>query len=263
MKKKGKNIKPKRIKEYVEICDRSYDYNKYGALLKRYFAHRGVHNVYPENSLPAFQEAINLNLAIEIDVHLTKDNNLVVFHDDNLKRMTGVDDFVRFKTLSELKQLNLDKTQFKIPTLKEVLNLVAGKTGILLEIKTEGNTKRLCKKLVEELKEYKGDVFIQSFNPFALRHFYKFAPHYLRGQLSSYFAEDSLFWLKKIFVKTLAFNKFAHVDFVAYNIKNMPNKYVNKTKVPILSWSIKTKEEFLKARKVSNNLIIDDVNCIK
>lgn len=262
MKKNVKKIKSKVIKKEVEICDRQYDTLKYGGLLKRYFAHRGVHGEYPENSLPAFQEALNNNMAIELDVHLTKDNHLVVFHDDNLERMTGVNDFVKYKTLDEIKQLNLGQTQYKIPTLKEVLNLVAGKTGILLEIKTENNTKKICKKVIEELKDYTGEVFIQSFNPFALRYFYKNAPTFLRGQLSSFFHNDTLSWIKKTLIKTLSFNKFAHVDFVAYNIKNLPNKFVNKTDVPILTWSIKTQEEYLKAKKVSNNLIIDDISCL-
>lgn len=262
MKKKAKKIKSKVVKEEVAICDRQFDCVKYGALLKRYFAHRGVHGEYPENSLPAFQEALNNNMAIELDVHLTKDNFLVVFHDDNLKRMTGENDFIKYKTLEEVKHLDLLDTQYKIPTLKEVLTLVAGKTPILLEVKTENNTKRICKTIIEELKEYKGDVFIQSFNPFVLRYFYKHAPTYLRGQLSSFFKQDSLSWIKKFLIKTLKLNRFAHVDFVAYNIKNLPNKYVNKTKVPVLTWSIKTREEYLKAKKVSNNLIIDDISCM-
>ena len=262
MKKKVKKIKTKAVKEEVAICDRQFDCVKYGSLLKRYFAHRGVHGEYPENSLPAFNEAIERKYAIELDVHLSKDNHLVVFHDDNLHRLTGVDDFIKHKSLEEIKQLNLLDTQYKIPTLKEVLNLVAAKTPILLEIKTENNTKRICKAVIEELKDYNGDIFIQSFNSFVLRYFYKLAPNYLRGQLSSFFTNDTLGWIKKTLIKTLRLNKFAHVDFIAYNIKNLPNKYVNKTKVPVLTWSIKTHEEFLKAKKVSNNLIVDDFDCL-
>lgn len=262
MKKKVKKIKNKIVKEEVAICDRQFDSVKYGALLKRYFAHRGVHGEYPENSLPAFQEATNNNMAIELDVHLTKDNSLVVFHDDNLKRMTGQDEYLRFKTVKELKELNLQDSQYKIPTLKEVLGLVAGKTPILVEVKTENNTNKICKVLIEELKDYKGDIFIQSFNPFVLRYFYKHAPNYLRGQLSSFFKNDKLGWLKKVLIRSLRLNKFAHIDFVAYNIQNMPNKYVNKLNVPILSWSIRTHQEFLKAKKVSNNLIVDNIDAL-
>lgn len=249
------------MKKEIDEKNRVFD-EKYAGLLKRYFAHRGIHGEFPENSLPAFQEAIDKKFGIELDVHLTKDNELVVFHDDSLNRMTGEDNFVRFLTLSELKKLKLKGSHEKIPTLAETLNLVAGKTPILLEIKVENNTKKLCKKIIEELKNYTGEVFIQSFNPFALRFFYKHAPQYLRGQLSSFFVDDSINFIKKNVVKKLMLNKFAHIDFVSYNIKDLPNKYVEKLNVPILSWSIKTHEQFLKAKKTSDNLIVDDINSL-
>lgn len=246
----------------VNICDRQYDQEKYKKLLSRYFAHRGVHLAFPENSIPAFQSAIDMNLGIELDVHLSKDGEVVVFHDDNLFRMTGEKDYVRFKTLEELKQLKLNKTEYTIPTLKEVLDLVAEKTPILLEIKTENNTKKVCQKTIDVLKEYKGDVFVQSFNPFALRYFYKHEPKYLRGQLSSYFKSSSLNFAKKVIIKKLRLKNFAHIDFVSYNIDDLPNKYVNNTTVPVLTWTIRTKEQFKKAKVVSNNLIIDNVDVI-
>lgn len=267
--KKEKKIKQKELKKQarknkknVAICDREFDLNKYGSLLKRYFAHRGVHIVYPENSMPAFNEAIKLNMAIELDVHLTKDKQLIVFHDDNLERMAGVNEYVRFMTLSELQEIKLDNTDYTIPSFKQVLDFVAGRVPILVEIKTEANTKKLCSKLIEELKGYKGEIFIQSFNPFALRYFYKHAPTYLRGQLSSFFKGNKLGFFKRILIKSLRLNGFAHVNFVAYNIDNLPNKYVNRTNIPVLTWTIKTKEQFVKAKIASNNLIIDNIDVI-
>lgn len=260
MKKKNKKIKQEKMK--VNICEREYDLTKYGKLLSRYFAHRGVHSVYPENSLPAFKTAIDMKMAIELDVHLTKDKDIVVFHDDNLYRMTGVKDYVRFKTVTELKELRLLNTDYKIPTLKEVLTLVNGQTPILLEVKTEANTRKLCKELIKQLADYKGDIFIQSFNPFVLRYFYKNAPGYLRGQLSSAFIGKKLGRLKKAIIRKLRLNKFAHVDFIAYDIRDLPNKYVNKSNVPILAYTIRTKEEFDKAKIASNNLIIDNIEVI-
>lgn len=258
-----KNRKQKKDKQTVRICDRSFDMEKYGALLKRKFAHRGVHTSFPENSLPAFNEAIKNNLAIEIDVHLSKDKKLVVFHDDFLFRMTGVKDYVRFKTLEELKELKLQNTEHTIPTLKETLKFIDGRVGILLEIKTEANTKKICKEVIEELRTYKGNVFIQSFNPFVLRYFYKHAPNYLRGQLSSFFIGQKLGFIKKFVIKKLMLKNFSHADFIAYNIENMPNKYINKANLPILAYTIKTKEQFDKAKIVSNNQILDNIEVLK
>ncbi|MBQ8430710.1 MAG: glycerophosphodiester phosphodiesterase, partial [Clostridia bacterium] len=222
----------------------------------------GVHSQFPENSIPAFNEAIKHNLAIELDVHLTKDKKLVVFHDDNLERMTGVNNFVRFLTLDELREIKFKDSEYSIPSLQEVLKFVDGRVPILLEIKTENNTNSICKAVVEELKDYKGEIFIQAFNPFVLRKFYKIAPQYLRGQLSSYFIGKKLGLFKKLMIKKLALKKFAHIDFVSYNIENLPNKYVFNCNLPVLSWTIKTKEEFLKAKTVSNNLIIDNIEVI-
>lgn len=255
-------IMKQKTKKIVNICDRQFDMDKYQKLLSRYFAHRGVHSAFPENSIPAFQTALDMKWGIELDVHLSKDGEVVVFHDDNLYRMTGVKDYVRFKTLEELKLLKLNNTEYTIPTLKEVLDLVAGKTPILLEIKTENNTKKICQKTIDVLKGYRGDVFIQSFNPFALRYFYKHEPKYLRGQLSSFFAKDSLNFVKKVIIKKMKLNKFAHIDFVSYNIDDLPNRYVNNTHVPVLTWTIRTKEQFQKAKIASNNLIVDNVEVI-
>lgn len=249
-------------KQIVNVCEREFDRAKYGGLLKRYFAHRGVHDVYPENSLPAFKEAIERGFGIELDVHLTRDNKIVVFHDDNLFRMTGKKEYIRYLSLKELKAFKLKETDYTIPSLKETLELVAGKTPILLEIKTEFNTKKVCKYLIEELKSYNGEVFIQSFNPFALRYFYKHAPNYLRGQLSSFFAGKKLGFLKRVVIKKLRLNRYAHVDFVSYNIHDLPNRYVNKTNTPVLTFTIKTKEDFIKGKTVSNNLIMDNVDLI-
>ena len=171
-------------KHFTPIIQRDFDKDKYRDLLRRPFAHRGVHSEYPENSMPAFQSAIDLNLAIELDIHLTKDGQIVVFHDDNLKRMSGVDEYIKFLTYDQIKQYKLNDTEYEIPLLVDVLNLVKGKVPILIEIKTNNNMKKLVPALKQVLDGYKGTIFIQSFNPFALRRCYKLMPNVLRGQLS-------------------------------------------------------------------------------
>ncbi|MBQ7798464.1 MAG: hypothetical protein IJ371_05015 [Clostridia bacterium] len=174
-------------KKIVPIIQRTYDKDKYRDLLRRPFAHRGVHAEYPENSMPAFQKSMDLNLSIELDIHLTKDGQIVVFHDDNLKRMTGNNEFIKFLTYDQIKQYKLNNTDYHIPLLKEVFELVKGKVPILIEIKTNNNMKKLVPQLKKEIDNYKGKVFIQSFSPFALRRCYKAMPDVLRGQLSSFF----------------------------------------------------------------------------
>lgn len=250
-------------KNFTPVIQRDFDKDKYRDLLRRPFAHRGVHNEYPENSIPAFQESIDLNFGIELDIHLTKDGQIVVFHDDNLKRMTGVNEYIKFLTYDQIKQYKLNNSEYGIPLLVDVLNLVKGKVPILIEIKTNNNMKKLVPALKQVLNSYKGAIFIQSFNPFVLRRCYKLMPNVLRGQLSSFFAGDHLRAYKKIPIKKLFFKKFSHIDFVSYNIDNLPNKYVNNIDIPILAWTIKTKEDYIKAKENANNIIIDNINVLK
>jgi glycerophosphoryl diester phosphodiesterase len=251
------------MKNNVSISERTYDKDKYRDLLIRPFAHRGVHSIYPENSLPAFKSAIDSNLAIELDVHLSSDGKVVVFHDDNLKRMTGANEFIKFLNYDQIKQYKLGDTDHTIPTLKDVFDLVKGKVPILIEIKTNNNMKKLVPALKNLIDEYKGKVFIQSFNQFVLRRCYKVMPNVLRGQLSSFFEHDHLRFYKKIPIKRLFFKNFSHIDFVSYNIANLPNKYVYKMDVPVLAWTIKTDEDYISAKQNANNMIVDNIQVLK
>lgn len=250
-------------KEFIPIIQRVYDKDKYRDLLRRPFAHRGVHNEYPENSLPAFEKAVEMKLGIELDIHLTKDEQIVVFHDDNLSRMTGVNEYIKYLTYEQIKDYKLNDTAYGIPLLKQVLDLVKEKVPILIEIKTNNNMKKLVPKLKTELENYRGSIFIQSFNPFVLRRCYKVMPQYLRGQLSSFFVHDHLRFYKKIPIKKLFFKNFSHADFVSYNLENLPNKYVNKMDIPILAWTVRTKDDYVKAKHNANNMIIDNVEVLK
>ena len=109
-------------------------------------AHRGVHDnkSTPENSIKAFYKAVIKKYPIELDIQLTKDNEIVVFHDKNLKRMTGLDKDVEDLTLDEIKKLKLLDTREHIPRLDEVLKLVNGKVLIDIEIKPCKNYKKVC-----------------------------------------------------------------------------------------------------------------------
>ena len=251
------------MKKQDTITKHLFDSVAYRSLLQQPFVHRGVHNIYPENSMPAFEQAINLNLGIELDIHLSNDGKLVVFHDDNLIRMTGVNEYIKLLPYSKISEYRLNNTEYGIPLLSDVLKLVDGKVPLLIEIKTNNNMKKLVPALKQELSNYSGEVFIQSFDPFALRRCYSEMPNILRGQLSSFFKKDKLSWFKKGPIKKLWLNKFAHVNFVSYNIENLPNKYTTKLKVPLLAWTIKTQEDYDKAKKYANNAIVDNIDVLK
>ena len=101
-------------------------------------AHRGLwnHDGAPENSLAAFQLACEAGYGIELDVQLTSDGEAVVFHDDDLKRMTGVEGRVRDRTAADLAELRLAGTDEPIPTLLETMALVGRRAMVHVELKT-------------------------------------------------------------------------------------------------------------------------------
>jgi len=129
----------------------------------KFVAHRGFHNSsdIPENSTLAFELAIKNNFPIELDVHLTSDKELVVFHDENLRRMTGLDKEIEDCTTQELNKLFLNNTIYTIPTLDEVLKLVNCKVPLLIEIKNLRKVGELESLLINKLSNYKGEYIIE------------------------------------------------------------------------------------------------------
>ena len=129
------------------------------------YAHRGLHDNHseaPENSMAAFRLAVEKGYGIELDVQLTKDMVPVVLHDYNLKRACNVDFKVSEHNYEELDQFGLFGSKEKIPTLREVLELVDGKVPLIIELKIPWKAERLCEAVSGLLKNYHGTYCIQS-----------------------------------------------------------------------------------------------------
>ena len=190
----------------------------------RNYAHRGLHSrdkKVPENSLAAFRLAAEAGYGVELDVQLSRDGQVVVFHDDTLNRVCGVDAKVCDKTLEELQQLRLCGSEETIPLFTDVLQVIAGKGPIICELKTGARNRELCRKTLDILLQYEGDVCIESFNPMIVGWFRFHAPQLVRGQLASptesYQGEVSL---PKAFVLShLLLNFIARPQFIAYELK--------------------------------------------
>ena len=155
-------------------------------LLATDYAHRGLHTAsLPENSLSAFKNALDNSYGIELDVQLSSDGEIFVFHDKSVARLCGVKKDLTAMTAEEIKQLRLLGTDEQIPTLNEVLKLIDGRVPLLIEIKYYANNEKLCASLAETLDTYIGSFAIQSFDPRILRYFKKYRPRFARGQLVS------------------------------------------------------------------------------
>ncbi len=135
-------------------------------------AHRGLHNKeFTENGRKAFQNAVDHNRAIELDVHLTKDNQLIVVHDSDLQRVTGKEGVVETRTVKEIKDNYRLLDGEQLPTFQEVLRLVDEQVPRLVELKTyKGNNAPLAKRAREELSGIKDkkNFRIIAFDPRAL-----------------------------------------------------------------------------------------------
>ena len=229
-------------------------------LVEQPIAHRGFHekNV-PENSLLAFSKAIEKGYAIELDVQLLSDNTVVVFHDESLARMTGNDGYLRFLSKKDLKSLTLKGSKETIPTLEEVLKLVDGRVPLLIEIKNKHKVGDLEQAVIDLLKNYQGEYAVQSFNPYSLGYFRQHAPNILRGQLAGYLKNEKISWFKKFLLKRMHFNKkISQPNFISYEAATLPNRFVRKFKnLPLLAWSVKSKEEYLKIVKYCDNIIFE------
>jgi glycerophosphoryl diester phosphodiesterase len=100
--------------------------------------HRGARAYEPENTLRSFKKALEIGVdAVELDVRKTKDNQLVVIHDPDIKRTTDGEGLVSELTLGEIKGFSAEKGE-KIPTLKEALDFLDKKVKIVIELKETG-----------------------------------------------------------------------------------------------------------------------------
>lgn len=231
-------------------------------------AHRGLFNKsegIPENSIPSFQKAIEEGYPIELDVHLLEDGKIVVFHDDDLNRMTGVKKKIKDCIYDEIKDLKLDKTNYTIPLFSEVLDLVDGRVPILIELKSDRKVGETEKELVKLLENYKGKYAVQSFSPLSIYWFKKNYPEIVRGQLAANFSNDRMFCLKKFILKNLYLNFLTNSDFISYSISSFPNKRVedfrNKGKL-VLGWTVRKKEDLEKSKKYCDNIIGENLKAL-
>ena len=222
-----------------------------------HYAHRGLHDNEtdaPENSMAAFRKAVEAGYGIELDVQLTKDRIPVVFHDETLNRVCGVDDKVRDYTYEQLQGFLLCNSREKIPKFESFLKMVNGRVPLIVEIKIHENPNTVCKEVDKILKEYHGVYCIESFHPLAVNWYKLHRPEVVRGQLSSNFvkegrpkrADESL-------VQYLVTNFICKPDFVAYNhhskynISRLICRYFYRALS--VAWTIKSQEELDAAKK--------------
>lgn len=228
-------------------------------------AHRGLYtSSIPENSVAAFKHANEKGFAFETDVHFSKDKKLIIFHDENLKRMTGKDKLVSDCTLEEIKELHLNNTEEKIPTLEEILNLKLS-VPILLEIKSQSKFKKeeFIEAIANAFKDYKGEYAIQSFNPLYVNYYKQICPNVQCGLLARdwHSKEDlggGILWpIKAYLLHIMWFSDVKSLDFISYRLLDLPTYNLSNYKGIKLGWTSQSESDEKKAYQYVDNIIFE------
>ena len=194
----------------------------------RNIAHRGLYSEdqsIPENSLPAFARGADLGYGVELDVQLTRDGQVVVFHDNTLERMCGVPQRIDELDLAKLRELRLCNTEERIPLFSDVLETVSGRVPIIVELKNVPQNRELCEKTLALIESYEGEICVESFNPKNVAFFARRAPRLFRGQLAQplkYYTADGLSVFTGFLLSNLLFNVVSRPHFIAYMIGGKP-----------------------------------------
>ena len=230
-------------------------------------AHRGLHDLAagrPENSLAAMGAAAEAGYAMEFDVRLSGDGEVMVFHDAKLERMTGRKSLVAEMSAAELQKLTLAGTAENIPTFRDLLKAIAGRAPLLIELKNYGNEPvgPLETAVAAALRNYTGPVAVQSFAPGVVEWFREHARELPRGQIAT--TPGGIRELTSAEAKKLAAELEAghgEPDFVAYDVRHLPAPLTTRAKAagkPVLTWTVRSAAEWQRARAHADNLIFEN-----
>lgn len=229
------------------------------ALIAQPFAHRGLHGPGRiENSRAAFLAAIDRGHGIELDVQVSRDGAAMVFHDRALDHLTGEQGQVAALDASALQRIGLKGSGEAIPTLAEVLALIAGRVPLLIEVKAQRQFSRpLCRSVAAALDGYRGPVAIMSFNPRVPRWFAGHRPLLLRGLVVT---EENRGGRRGALARRLA-SHWARPDFLAYDVRDLPSAFAARARrreLPVLTWTVRTPDQRAAAASHADQIIYED-----
>jgi glycerophosphoryl diester phosphodiesterase len=222
------------------------------------YAHRGLHDASaPENSMAAFQKAVEAGYGIELDVHLLADGSLAVMHDSLLARTTGQEGCIEDLTLEDLPNYRLSGTENTIPSFREVLQLVDGKVPLIVELKSyKGNHDALTQAACECMQSYRGLYCMESFDPRCVLWLRRNTPHIVRGQLADHFLKlkaDYMPWILRAVMTAPITNFLVYPDFLAYRYRYRKKLSVWLCRrlwgVPGVAWTLQNQQEHAQAEK--------------
>lgn len=243
------------------------------AFLTRPIAHRALHDRAagrPENSRAAIRAAMEHGYGIEIDLQLSADGVPVVFHDAHLMRLTGADGAVRERTAEELARLRLKHGDEGIPTLRDVLELVAGRAPLLVEVKDQSHVLGPVEGLLEEaaveaLRAYEGPLALMSFNPHSVMALRDAAPDLPRGLVTCAYDIGDHEWGPAGEARLERLREIADYDaagacFISHEAADLGRPRVAELKAAgaaLLCWTIRSPEAEREARRIADNVTFE------
>lgn len=241
---------------------------RFGEAWERLFhppvAHRGLwaKGGAPENSLAAFQAACDAGYGIELDVQLSSDGEAMVFHDDDLDRLTGAPGRLRDHAAADLGQLRLAGTDETIPTLLEALAVIGHRAMVHVELKTPyGEVGPLEQRVHEILIDHAGPVAVIGFNPYSHAWFAERYPGVLRGLDShSYKTDPHLAESQRESFARLEHVAIARPHFLALGIDMLPGELAARHRadgLPIVAWTVRKPEQWAVLKDSCDNLIFE------
>lgn len=241
------------------------------ALLGRPVAHRGFHDIAagrPENSRAAIRAAIDAGYGVEIDLQLTRDGQAMVFHDYDMGRLTGRPGPIRQISATEAAGVALLHGDGEgIPTLAEILDLVAGRVPLLIELKDQDggmgpDVGPLEQATADALAGYRGAVAVMSFNPHSIAAMARLAPDLPRGLVTS--AYDPTEWPLSLATceQLRDIPDFDRVGarFISHEVEDLSRPRVAELKergVPVLCWTVRSAEQEAEARRIADNITFE------
>ena len=241
------------------------------AFLARPIAHRGYHDRALgriENSVSAFAAAVSAGYGIELDLQLSSDGVAMVFHDDVLDRLTAETGPVGAQSAAELGAMRLRGSVDVIPTLAQVLTLVAGRVPLLIEIKDQTLTMSATDGVLEAatvtaLTGYAGPVALMSFNPFCVAHVAHLAPHLPRGLTTDQFDPNDWAPLTPkacAFLRAIPDYEATGCSFISHEASDLGAARVAELRAAgavVLCWTIRSPEAEAEARKIAANVTFE------
>lgn len=219
-----------------------------------YIAHRGLHSEgIKENTAAAFKAAVDAGYGFEFDVRVSADGVPVVSHDSSLKRVFGIDRRVEEMTAAELQEIG-------IPTLAETLEIAGGKVPLVVELKMDDTTSKVCEASAEVLRGYKGDYCLESFHPVALMRWKKLMPEDVRGQLSARFGGKKN-RARNFILRNLLTNINTRPDFIAYEHTGgsmLSLRLCRALGAVTVAWTVRSQAELDKCKKYFDTFIFEN-----